>query len=63
MYLNPLGISHRVLLLSDRWHASEVKHEQNLGVFIVHFPDAVLRFPAMQLRKILFLLLNLDSFM
>lgn len=27
------------------------------------FPGAALRFPAVQLRKILFLLLNLDSFM
>lgn len=63
MYLNPKGSSHRVLLLSDGWHSSEGKQEQSLGVVILHFPDAVLRFPTVQLRKILFLLLNLDSFM
>ena len=55
--------NHRVLLLSDRQHSSEVKQEQNLSVVIVHFPDAVHRFPAMQLWEILFLLFNLDSFM
>lgn len=63
MCLNPKGGSHRVLLHSDGWHSSEGKQEQNLGVVIVRFADAVLRFPTVQLREILFSLLNLDSFM
>lgn len=58
--LNALSCHHSA---PSCWHFSGVKQERSRLFPSVHFPGAALRFPAVQLRKILFLLLNLDSFM